>query len=1089
MEKIQKDYDKVKLILQDIDSSNSFDDFETNINNLNIYRNKYKNLNFNSDASTIIPYPSIDDSNFYDVIAHKKEFNHNSPVPKQITSSSDYYNECIKSCNSNVFELTNNQLFISNFMSSNTPYNSLLLFHEVGVGKTCTAITLAEQFIDMKDRKIYVLMPSTLLKDNFKKQVYDSSRPDDLQCTSSKYKNMIPNHHRFSIETIEKKVNKLISSNYIFMGLLEFANDINRMAKELGVSNEDMETDMNFHKMLNHEYSNSVFIIDEVHNIRLNTDLTKKRVPPILQLVFKHVYNIKLLLMTATPMFNDPKEIIYIINLLLYNDKKPPLKLRDYFRKDGTIKSVDDLTHAFKGYISYMKGNNPFTFPIRLYPSVNDDKRLLKRSEIPTYDIKKNRYEDVLDVHTLEITKSVFTDKQEVIYKLAEDGLTNLEMSEKNMSVNSCIQLSNIAYPISLKNTDVCTGETGFWNCFSKTKGSVFGVKYKSEYLNILHYDNIGNYSCKMKTVIDYIRNSKGIVFVYSNWKWSGVLPLAIALEHEGYSKYDGKDILQNGVKNSNNLGNYVILSGDQQLSPNNDGEIRVLKSPSNKYGGNIKIVLATSVATEGIDLKCVRELHILEPWFHMNKIEQIIGRAVRTCSHMLLKPEEQNVTIYKHGSFVLNSKKEEIDFRLYRNSYIKQLKISDVENIMRNVSIDCNFNNYAIPEIDINIPLTTSQGNNIAYKLKTDTNQKCYSSVKLPLTVLDETTFDTKFYNSKLSKYERIIKSYFSKNQSGSYTDIRQYIEADNPKYNAEVLNLALNNLIIKKETFYNSFDELGYIIYVSDKYIFNLIMFSNHISLTQRKHRKSSSQYYQQIVNDHSQQKKQTSFFDTFKENIQSFCDFINIDSDTYKTITGHVIDYVVDRLDKNTYLNICSIMFDTEISDEYFTLFVDSLDRFNMIIRVNGKIRFVVVPFDGENVLYTRDKSGNMREITDLEKKENKTVINSNKLVYSDKLLTDYVGYITNTSEGHVRFKIIQKDKKSLGYVCDQTASLKISMLKDMINTLNPTYLLRFKKNPDKKKLCVLYELMIRINNDFARPCIANLIIQNLKSKNKK
>ena len=43
--------------------------------------------------------------------------------------------------------------------------------------------------------------------------------------------------------------------------------------------------------------------------------------------------------------------------------------------------------------------------------------------------------------------------------------------------------------------------------------------------------ENIGNYSSKIKKILDIIENSTGIVFIYSQFIYGGVLPLALALE------------------------------------------------------------------------------------------------------------------------------------------------------------------------------------------------------------------------------------------------------------------------------------------------------------------------------------------------------------------------------------------------------------------------------------------------------------------------------------------------------------------------------------------------------------------------------
>ena len=48
-----------------------------------------------------------------------------------------------------------------------------------------------------------------------------------------------------------------------------------------------------------------------------------------------------------------------------------------------------------------------------------------------------------------------------------------------------------------------------------------------------------------------------------------------------------------------------------------------------------------------GIDLKNVRWVHITEPYWHPVRIEQVIGRARRICSHDELNEEERTVEVF----------------------------------------------------------------------------------------------------------------------------------------------------------------------------------------------------------------------------------------------------------------------------------------------------------------------------------------------------------------------------------------------------------------------------------------------------------
>ena len=72
--------------------------------------------------------------------------------------------------------------------------------------------------------------------------------------------------------------------------------------------------------------------------------------------------------MSATPMFDIPQEIIYIVNLLLLNDDREEIKVHTFFNKDGTLKPDADikLKELMTGYISYIRPE-PLKFPIRIY--------------------------------------------------------------------------------------------------------------------------------------------------------------------------------------------------------------------------------------------------------------------------------------------------------------------------------------------------------------------------------------------------------------------------------------------------------------------------------------------------------------------------------------------------------------------------------------------------------------------------------------------------------------------------------------------------------------------------------------------------
>ena len=79
-------------------------------------------------------------------------------------------------------------------------------------------------------------------------------------------------------------------------------------------------------------------------------------------------------------MYNDPREIIYLINLLNMNDKRPIMYNQEIFTKDGVLKEggADILKERINGYVLFVRGVNPYSFPYKVFP--NDTNNMKSRS-------------------------------------------------------------------------------------------------------------------------------------------------------------------------------------------------------------------------------------------------------------------------------------------------------------------------------------------------------------------------------------------------------------------------------------------------------------------------------------------------------------------------------------------------------------------------------------------------------------------------------------------------------------------------------------------------------------------------------------
>ena len=120
-------------------------------------------------------YPELDDPNFNIKIAKRKEFNDTQYDGKIY----DIKKQAEKMCNAE-FELMPHQLFVKNFLSFQTPYNSLLLYHGLGTGKTCSAIGISEEMRNyMRQTGItqrIMVIASPNVQNNFRLQLFDERK-------------------------------------------------------------------------------------------------------------------------------------------------------------------------------------------------------------------------------------------------------------------------------------------------------------------------------------------------------------------------------------------------------------------------------------------------------------------------------------------------------------------------------------------------------------------------------------------------------------------------------------------------------------------------------------------------------------------------------------------------------------------------------------------------------------------------------------------------------------------------------------------------------------------------------------------------
>ena len=113
---------------------------------------------------------------------------------------------------------------------------------------------------------------------------------------------------------------------------------------------------------------------------------------------------------------------------------------------------------------------------------------------------------------------------------------------------------------------------------------------------------------------------------------------MVLALEECGFTRYGHTpSLFKNPPPDVEKQGKYVVISGNKTLSPNNVGDIAAANRRDNIDGSKVRVIIISRAGAEGLDFRGIRQIHVMEPWYNMNRPEQIIGRGVRTCSHSSL--------------------------------------------------------------------------------------------------------------------------------------------------------------------------------------------------------------------------------------------------------------------------------------------------------------------------------------------------------------------------------------------------------------------------------------------------------------------
>lgn len=1133
-------------------------------------------------------YPNLNDPDFNIKITEKKEFYDTQYDGKihNVKTQADIL------CNAD-FELAPHQLFVRNFLSFQTPYNSLLLYHGLGTGKTCSAISVAEEMRDylnqmgISQRIIIVASPN--VQENFKLQLFDERKLQLIDglwnirsCTGNKFlKEINPmNMKGLPREKIIRQIKRIINNSYIFLGYVEFANYITSVSQIDSDIKGEKKRKIIIEKKLKRVFNNRLIIIDEVHNIRITDDNKDKRVAIELLKLVNNVDNMRLLFLSATPMYNSYKEITWLVNLMNINDKRPGVNEKDIFNKDGSFKVSNNgdesgkelLERKATGYISFVRGVNPYTFPYRIWPEEFAIEHTFKEKQMPLIQLNGMRI-----IQNIEMLSLYLTDVGEYqqkaynyIIDLLKDGYFStsgrIMPSFENMEsfgytlLQRPLEALNMVYPsnklndiLSMSKNDkdkpkldprYIVGKEGLSRIMKYNESTSPLLKNEFEYKTndfgrIFSPELIGNYSGKIKNICDSIINSKGVILIYSQYIDGGLVPLALALEELGFTRAgiasslfkkaptEQIDALTYKPQNKSdkldfNPAKYVMITGDKALSPDNVNDLKLVTNINNKQGEKVKVVLISQAGSEGLDFKFIRQVHVLDPWYNMNRIEQIIGRAVRTCSHKDLPFEERNVEIYLHGSILTNKEEEAVDLYIYRLAELKAVQIGQVSRVLKEIAVDCLLNyeqiGFTVDNINQTVKQKLSTGEEIMYAIgdrpytsTCDYMSKCSYTCK-PSKLITEANIKTDTYNENfiimnIDKITQRIRSLFKDRYFYRKIELVAMINIIK-NYPLVQINSALNQLIEDKNEFISDkYGRLGNLVNIDDLYLFQPLELDNiNISIYDRstpidyKRQKLlfevSDKFIEPEIEDIKISKEKIIIDDNINKLLREIEDSYNIamsikqnlDVDEWyvnaskivndmendgidrKILSDLIIDHICDQLLYDDKLKLLNYL-EEKNSSKLNNIMRDVKDYFNKKIIKNKNLSGIIFQKEGVQQLVVLKKQDSTRKWIEAESEDYQDLSEeigkiAQKFLPAKNKLNKLVGFISNFKKEYMIFKVKELTKpRHKGARCDQSQKGEALSILNKIIGEN-----KYDKDTkiNRSEICILQELLLRLFN---------------------
>ncbi len=828
--------------------------------------------------------PEPDDNDFQLKMFKKREYYYHKIPPRMKMETYEeidaYRNEVCKGD----FKLREQQIIPTNFLSPDNPYRGILLMHGTGTGKTCTAISIAEQFkeqVSKYNTKIYVLTSGPNIRENFKsellfctgetylknKQMLEQMTPAEVERERKiGIYNALQYYKILSYKTFYKKV---LGEKIAEKKIVGEATDGARIKTSYKKTDEgEFEREVVVDKITNMD--NTLLIVDEAHNI------TGNEYGEALKKIIKNSKNLRLVLLSATPMKNLADDIVDMLNFL-----RPP---NDIIKRDMIFTGEKNYMMKFKpggedylrkmatGYVSFFRGNIPYTFADRIDKGKISDGLLftpvvrakMKDFQLDTYTDATKNFDDTLDRASSAAANFVYPG-------LDSNGKLKGYHSNEGLIrvINNLSNKEELIKEINKKIFDGKIKKEDLGNFIAEAENkNITGNILKLEYIK--HFSS-KFYKC-IKKLNRLVEDKKGssTAFIYSNLvKAGGIELFAEALRMNGYLEYmedssqynitdstiDSRTGLPYGEfkkkKNASDFhpATFIIITGGVDESGEDVPEIKqkiirtVFNNINNKEGKYLKFVLGSKVMNEGITLENTKEIHILDVHYNLGKVDQVIGRGIRMCKHMNVISDAYKfpkVNVYRYVVGIKDGLST--DETLYQKAELKYILVKRVERLMKEVAIDCplllqgnkfpeeieKYKGCVEPTLEnvragkkvcpalcdfqeCDFKCHDNKLNNLYYDNKT----RAYGNIETK--DVDMGTFHENLAKSEIDVVKNKLKDMYRFKHVYTYDEMLKIIKKSYKKHQEELfddyfLNKALEDMMPKTENDYNNFKDTIY-------------------------------------------------------------------------------------------------------------------------------------------------------------------------------------------------------------------------------------------------------------------------------------